>query len=125
LKTPYTKKIFTRILFLFIGIAFFLIQSQANGGVEKGKQFLGEKHVAKGVECSGCHKEIPPSAPVPAPVCFQCHGGSYAKLAEGTKSEPNPHASHLDNILCESCHHSHKKSENICASCHDFELKVP
>ena len=26
---------------------------------------------------------------------------------------------------CESCHHVHKASVNCCASCHQFEFKVP
>ncbi len=116
---------FVRLLALLLAMTFFLIGSNSTGGAEKGKQFLGDKHTAKGLECSGCHKENPPEKPVPTEACLQCHGGTYAKLADMTKANPNPHLSHLGDIPCSACHHSHKESELKCDSCHDFELNVP
>lgn len=56
-------------------------------------------------------------------VCTGCHG-DYSKLIELTEKSPiNPHDSHLGELECDSCHHSHKPFENYCARCHDFKLK--
>ncbi|WP_165657647.1 cytochrome c3 family protein, partial [Sutterella wadsworthensis] len=41
------------------------------------------------------------------------------------KVEPNPHYSHLGDVNCTDCHKGHKKSELMCNSCHQFDLKVP
>ena len=73
---------------------------------------LAEKHQKSGIQCTGCHKEMPPKANVTMAVCFQCHG-DYAKLAERTKKmEINPHAHHLDELECNKCHHIHKASSS-------------
>jgi len=88
--------------------------------------FLADKHKNAGIDCESCHKESPPSKPVPMQVCLGCHGGDYAKLAEQTKKvAPNPHDSHLGNAPCEFCHHAHKPSEYYCATCHILDSKVP
>jgi hypothetical protein len=85
---------------------------------------LTDKHQKSGINCAGCHKETPPNAKVPMAACFQCHG-DYAKLAEKTKKLPqNPHASHLDDLECDKCHHVHKPSVDYCAQCHKFGFKV-
>ena len=50
----------------------------------------------------------------------------YEQLAKQTaKVEPNPHYSHLGDVNCTDCHKGHKKSELMCNSCHQFDLKVP
>jgi hypothetical protein len=86
---------------------------------------LGDKHISFGVQCDGCHKESPPQNKVPTAVCQGCHDG-YKALAERTrKVEPNPHMSHEGELECETCHHSHKPSEDHCDSCHNFGFKVP
>jgi fumarate reductase flavoprotein subunit len=88
--------------------------------------FLADKHKDAGLTCKSCHQENPPSKLVPTSVCLGCHGGDYAKLAERTqKMAQNPHASHLGNANCESCHHAHKPSENYCAKCHSFGSTLP
>jgi len=88
--------------------------------------FLAGKHKNAGVDCESCHKENPPSKPVPMPICLECHGGDYEKLAEQTtKVAPNPHDSHLGKAQCEFCHHAHKPSEYYCAKCHILDSKVP
>ena len=86
---------------------------------------LGDKHKNFGIQCDGCHKESPPQNKVPTAVCQGCHG-DYKTLAERTqKVEPNPHMSHEGELECETCHHSHKPSEDHCDSCHNFGFKVP
>jgi hypothetical protein len=94
------------------------------GGPEE-KKFLADRHQTKGMACASCHKETPPQTPVQTAVCIDCHG-SYAKIAEKTiNASPNPHASHMGALPCENCHHAHKAPENQCASCHEFNMKVP
>lgn len=89
------------------------------------KKFLADRHQTKGIACASCHKESPPKVAVSTAVCIGCHG-SYAKIAEKTiKTSPNPHASHMGELSCESCHHAHKASENQCADCHAFTFKAP
>jgi hypothetical protein len=118
-------KTFVGLLVFLLGITFFIGESHTLFGAEKANQFLGDKHGEKGIECNSCHKENTPQTAVPTAVCLQCHGGTYEKLADRTRANPNPHLSHLENLACESCHHSHKESENKCGGCHDFDFKVP
>lgn len=89
------------------------------------KNFLADRHQAKGIECSGCHKESPPKAAVPSEACLKCHG-PYEKVAKQTENvSPNPHASHMGQLGCENCHMGHKPSVDYCSSCHQFGYKVP
>lgn len=98
--------------------------TDASAQSEAGK-FLADRHQAKKMDCAACHKESPPKALIPTAVCLGCHG-PYARLAEKTgKLEHNPHASHEGDLSCESCHHAHKPSEDHCAKCHSFGMKVP
>jgi hypothetical protein len=87
---------------------------------------LLQKHVDKGLNCTGCHQENPPAKPAAMERCLSCHG-PYDKLAEKTegKNAQNPHASHQGDLSCDSCHHVHKTSESYCSQCHQFEFKVP
>jgi hypothetical protein len=87
--------------------------------------FLGDKHKNTGMDCSGCHKENPPGGKVPMAVCLGCHGDYLKVAAKTNKIDPNPHDSHLGEIDCEKCHHSHKASVNVCNSCHQMDMKVP
>lgn len=90
-----------------------------------GHGFLIDKHVAAGLNCAACHSETPPSKQPDSAVCMKCHG-SYADVAAKTASDqPNPHASHLGNIPCTSCHHVHQASVTYCAQCHNFDFKTP
>jgi Cytochrome c3 len=87
--------------------------------------FLGDRHKNLGVECSGCHREDPPKQRVPMAVCLGCHGDYSKVVAKTSKINPNPHDSHLGEIECEKCHHSHKPSVNACNACPLMEMKVP
>ncbi len=119
----------TRILALAIlgGIAAAFLthaaaQSPAPGA---GHGFLIDKHVAAGINCGGCHSESPPAKQPDNAACTKCHGG-YTELAAKTASDqPNPHASHLGDIPCASCHHIHQASQTYCAQCHNFDMNTP
>ncbi len=114
-----------RFLFLLLG-ALTITLVASLGAWSKPPSLLEEIHKNAGVTCDQCHRENPPSSPVPTPICFQCHG-SYEKLAEQTENTKphNPHASHEGNLDCETCHHVHKPSVNYCAKCHTFGFKDP
>jgi hypothetical protein len=86
---------------------------------------LADKHKAASISCEGCHIENPPKGLVPTGVCTKCHGDQTKLAARTQKVIPNPHASHLENVKCELCHHAHKPSENYCSNCHEFSYKVP
>ena len=86
--------------------------------------FLADRHKNAGINCESCHKENPPSEPVPMQVCLGCHGVDYAKRTKKVSS--NPHASHLGYAKCAYCHHGHRPSENYCTKCHPlFWLREP
>ncbi len=88
---------------------------------------LYQRHVAAGLTCASCHKENPPSTPVPTATCLSCHG-SYDALADQTENigPANPHDSHQGQLPCESCHHIHMPSVSYCAQCHQqFHFQVP
>ena len=89
-----------------------------------GHGFLIDKHVAAGLDCAACHAEVPPARPPENAACSKCHG-SYAELAAKTAEQPNPHASHLGEIPCASCHHVHRASQVFCAQCHNFDMTMP
>lgn len=84
------------------------------------------KHKAFDVTCTECHEtEKPTAAPSSAAQCFTCHG-SYEDLAAATnKLDPNPHYTHLGDMLCGECHKIHGPSVNMCATCHNIKLNIP
>ncbi len=89
------------------------------------QSFLADKHRTASIACEDCHKESPPREQVATAICNKCHG-DLAKIAERTKKViPNPHESHLGNVKCELCHHTHRPSEDYCSNCHEFNYKVP
>ena len=117
-----------RILIPVIGVLWFWgISALSPSGLAWAAQglYLGDKHKNRSVDCSGCHRESPPQQKVPMAICLECHG-DYRKVAAKTKHlDPNPHGSHLGEIDCENCHHSHKASVNACAACHEMDMDVP
>jgi len=81
--------------------------------------------------CSACHdKKLPVTGDtVENDRCLTCHGPLEALQK---RSEPkdfpdrNPHKSHLGDIACTVCHHSHKASTVYCLGCHgNFKMKIP
>jgi fumarate reductase flavoprotein subunit len=91
---------------------------------------LANLHIQKGMSCATCHGNdlIPdPNAASINTQCATCHGG-MEKVAANFKgpSYLNPHASHLGNIACGSCHFGHQESKAYCQNCHtNFDMPMP
>jgi hypothetical protein len=85
----------------------------------------GHLHMLRGVTCAQCHGKGKP-AEVPMDKCASCHDTSKVSAATATLKY-NPHGSphYGKDMDCNLCHHQHGKSENYCAQCHKFELRVP
>lgn len=111
---------------VFVGAAFLghaFAQSPTAPGAGHG--FLIDKHTAAGLNCAACHAETPPAKAPDNAACSKCHG-SYSDLAAKTaQDQPNPHASHLGEIPCASCHHVHQASVTYCSQCHNFDMNTP
>lgn len=90
-----------------------------------GHGFLIDKHMAAGLNCASCHSESPPSKQPDQAACIKCHGTNAQLASKTAKDQPNPHASHLGEIACTSCHHVHQASVLYCSQCHNFDLKTP
>lgn len=92
-----------------------------------GKMSSSHAHNLAGVGCADCHGPGEPSADVPKDQCLACHGSpqEVAKLTADQK--PNPHDSihYGPDLDCDLCHHLHRKSENFCNQCHEFDFIVP
>jgi fumarate reductase flavoprotein subunit len=90
-----------------------------------GHGFLIDKHMSAGLNCTACHTESPPSKQPDSAVCTKCHGTNAQMATKTASDQPNPHASHLGDIPCTSCHHIHQASVLYCAQCHNFDLNTP
>jgi nitrate/TMAO reductase-like tetraheme cytochrome c subunit len=90
---------------------------------------LANHHVQKGMTCSTCHgNDLIPDANATSvnAQCATCHGG-MEKVAASFKgpSYLSPHASHLGNIACGSCHYGHQESKAYCLNCHtNFDMPM-
>ena len=76
--------------------------------------------------CQSCHSKpikVSDSETHENQQCRSCHG-SYEELAN-KKLEFDPHASHLGDINCTSCHSGHSKPQLTCNNCHNFEIDMP
>ena len=84
-------------------------------------------HMLAGITCQACHGKKTPYSQVDMKTCTTCHG--IEKLASAPARDhflPNPHNSHYGtDVDCSLCHHQHKKSEYMCAQCHDFKNITP
>jgi fumarate reductase flavoprotein subunit len=86
--------------------------------------------------CASCHGETAPlamgteaSLETANRNCIACHGDAKS-LAEKIKpklahKEINPHASHLVEIDCVTCHTAHRSAEAYCNKCHAFDMPMP
>lgn len=118
-------RVFLALIFGVLLLAGQAATTFAAEGASGPKVLLQQKHLDKGLTCTGCHQENPPAKAVVMAKCLSCHG-TYEKLADKTdKGAHNPHASHQGELSCDSCHHAHKASENYCSQCHQFEFTVP
>jgi fumarate reductase flavoprotein subunit len=91
---------------------------------------LAHIHALQKFSCSTCHgSDLIPDANATAinTQCVTCHG-DLQKVAPAFKgpSYLNPHASHLGNIPCTSCHFGHQESKAYCLNCHtNFNVPIP
>ena len=91
---------------------------------------LANIHAHMSLSCSSCHgNDLIPDANASAinSQCVGCHG-TLEKVALTYKgpSYLNPHASHLGNIPCTSCHFGHEESKAYCLNCHtNFNVPIP
>jgi Cytochrome c3 len=85
----------------------------------KSSPYLDHVHLQNGLTCQSCHNPFPPTGAPDMSVCLSCHGGSYAAVAKLTENlSPNPHASHLGEVPCTTCHGVHKPFVYYCSTCH-------
>lgn len=107
----------------------FAVIAAAGAADVSAADMLADRHVAKGMTCSSCHAETPPSKAVKTEKCLECHG-SLEKIGERYDAAkngnlPNPHVNHNSELYCEDCHRGHSQGVNYCAQCHDFVYKIP
>jgi fumarate reductase flavoprotein subunit len=98
---------------------------------------LASFHAQKlNLPCAACHGESNPAAVPPEQAlatadqkCTGCHGDAKtvaAALRPKLKDKNiNPHASHLVQIDCVTCHHGHTAAESYCVQCHAFDMPMP
>lgn len=99
--------------------------SQPDTALSKSSETLRlDKHARKGVKCIVCHESAQPSTPPNSEKCSSCHG-DMGKKATAAEAAPNPHKSHVGELLCGKCHKEHKESVLFCNKCHVLEMKVP
>ena len=93
---------------------------------------LSHTHQLQGIGCMDCHDQGNPQTAVGPDKCLSCH--DFDKIIDKTSSlgaqsavaEANPHNSHYGpSYSCDLCHHVHRKSEDFCAQCHEFNFLVP
>ena len=99
--------------------------AQAPLGPGGGHGYLIDKHIGAGRSCASCHRNAPPPMAPDMTVCTGCHGNYSQIAAKATSAQPNPHASHLGEIACTTCHHVHRASQSLCDQCHTFSMNPP
>ncbi|MCL1065416.1 flavocytochrome c [Shewanella olleyana] len=116
-----------KIKYLASAVALMMLTS----GSAMAKNDLASFHTEMG-DCQTCHvtgkikdikKSMTDSETHENAQCQDCHGG-YADLVND-KLEFDPHASHLGEINCTSCHTAHAKPQLTCNNCHNFEMEMP
>jgi len=98
---------------------------------------LATEHVEQmKLDCTACHGDKTPTSMSPEEAlatvnqnCINCHGDGKAMataiLPKLAHKDINPHASHLVQIDCATCHHGHTAGEAYCLQCHAFDMKMP
>jgi hypothetical protein len=99
----------------------------------KAKYPLKSHHADLSLECVYCHEgqgKDPSKFEDPdETACLSCHKSKdylAQRLAFMDTIKANPHNSVHDgkNLYCDECHHEHEPSENMCAQCHEKEIKT-
>ncbi len=93
----------------------------------KSKMPMSHTHMLSGISCRTCHGKKEPFKKMNYKDCTSCHGtDTLAKAPARDHFLPNPHNSHYGtDVDCSLCHFQHKKSEFMCAQCHDFKNVTP
>jgi NapC/NirT cytochrome c family, N-terminal region/Cytochrome c3 len=89
---------------------------------------LAKIHGKQSFACSTCHGNdiVPANTTAIDAQCVNCHGGLEKVALSFKKQGRNPHASHLGNLPCTTCHMGHKESKPICLTCHtNIEMPIP
>ncbi|HAL85512.1 MAG TPA: flavocytochrome c [Deferribacteraceae bacterium] len=112
------------ILFIFCCIMLTAFASFAAEG-----KALSDIHKASDITCADCHGKMKKITVDDNEVsvnssCVSCHGG-MEEMAKLSHEEINPHASHLGDINCTTCHKGHEKSQPYCLKCHSFPMVIP
>jgi fumarate reductase flavoprotein subunit len=106
------------------------------GGAAAEAPALADLHKSHKLACKSCHGESKPQSLVPEEAlaranasCVSCHG-DMAKMAAVSKPKlanphVNPHASHLVQIDCVTCHKGHEPEQSYCVQCHAFDMPMP
>ena len=119
-----------------IGMAVFCTSAVAQTGASNAPP-LATVHVQQlKLDCNACHGNKTPTSvnaeEALATVnqnCINCHGDAKAVatalLPKLVHKEINPHASHLVQIDCATCHRGHSAGEAYCQQCHGFDMTMP
>jgi hypothetical protein len=115
---------------------------------EEDSYYLAHKHFTLGISCQTCHDRTVsestgeivnyitgnyystlPEIELPKETCFICHG-SYEEIIPYTDpgvtgAERNPHAGHLGELECATCHKMHRDSIDYCSKCHNRVTTEP
>jgi hypothetical protein len=80
--------------------------------------FTADRHVARGLQCSGCHGDSA-NSPAGGDKCLACHQSIDAMATRTTDVlDPNPHDGHVGELECTLCHRGHAADELLCRNCH-------
>ncbi|WP_024956022.1 cytochrome c3 family protein [Sulfurospirillum arcachonense] len=107
---------------------------QVKSTPELRKEFPMKSHHAKlSFECVYCHEgqgNNPKEFTTPGDKgCLSCHKSKQYladRLKFMDKLHVNPHNSIHDGpvLYCDECHNEHKPSINMCAECHEHDVKI-
>ena len=120
-----------------IGMAFVCAPAVAQTSSTNAAPNLATVHAQQSkLACNACHGDKTPTSVSAEEAlatanqnCINCHGDAKATAAailpKLKHKEINPHASHLVQIDCVTCHKGHTAGEVYCNQCHSFELAMP
>jgi len=112
------------IIFCVVILAFFNIAMANEDMLDPHSLAISHAEMA---DCQSCHVDtfnVSDSEREITKQCKSCHG-DYPELAN-SKLKFDPHASHLGDITCTSCHKGHEAPTFQCNNCHTFEgIEMP
>jgi fumarate reductase flavoprotein subunit len=120
-----------------IGMAVFCTGAMAQTAQSNAPPNLATVHAQQSkFACNACHGDKTPTSVSAEEAlatvnqnCISCHGDAKAMAAvilpKLVHKEINPHAAHLVEIDCVTCHHGHSAGEAYCQQCHAFDMTMP